>query len=73
MTSARPKRRVRPRGEIETLPSGSIRVRVAAGTDPVTKQRHRRPRARSVPVLDLLIGPVETGVQLPVDAGFLVK
>jgi len=55
------------------LPSGSIRVRVAAGTDPVTKQRHRRPRARSVPVLDLLIGPVETGVQLPVDAGFLVK
>lgn len=41
MASPRPKRRVRPRGEIETLPSGSIRVRVAAGTDPVTKQRHR--------------------------------
>jgi integrase len=37
-TSAR--RRVRQRGEIEILPSGSLRVRVTAGRDPVTKQRH---------------------------------
>ncbi|MEK6438205.1 site-specific integrase [Pseudonocardia sp. T1-2H] len=40
MTKASPRRRVRQRGEIETLPSGSLRVRVTAGRDPVTKQRH---------------------------------
>ncbi len=28
------------RGEIETLPSGSLRVRVYAGIDPVTRKRH---------------------------------
>ncbi len=30
----------RQRGEIETLPSGSLRVRVYAGIDPVSKKRH---------------------------------
>jgi integrase len=34
------KARRRRRGEIETLPSGSLRVRVYAGTDPVSKRRH---------------------------------
>jgi hypothetical protein len=32
--------RKRPRGEIETLPSGSLRVRVYAGIDPFTGKRH---------------------------------
>ncbi len=32
--------RRRPRGEIEKLPSGSLRVRVYAGIDPVSKKRH---------------------------------
>ncbi|GIG88187.1 LacI family DNA-binding transcriptional regulator [Plantactinospora endophytica] len=36
-----PSARRRPRGEIETLPSGSLRVRVYAGIDPATgKRRH---------------------------------
>ena len=30
----------RSRGEIEALPSGSLRVRVYAGIDPVTRKRH---------------------------------
>jgi integrase len=30
----------RPRGAIDVLPSGALRVRVYAGTDPVTKRRH---------------------------------
>jgi integrase len=30
----------RRRGEIETLPSGSLRVKVYAGIDPVTRRRH---------------------------------
>jgi len=34
------KPRQRQRGEIETLPSGSLRARVYAGLDPVTKKRH---------------------------------
>ena len=34
------KARRRTRGEIETLPSGSLRVRVYAGIDPVSKKRH---------------------------------
>ena len=39
MTSAtKPRKRVR--GEIEALPSGSLRVRVYAGIDPISKQRH---------------------------------
>jgi hypothetical protein len=39
MTStAKPRKRVR--GEIESLPSGSYRVRVYAGLDPITKKRH---------------------------------
>ena len=39
MTAAgKPPRRTR--GEIETLPSGSLRVRVYAGIDPVTNKRH---------------------------------
>jgi integrase len=33
-------RRKRPRGTIDELPSGALRVRVYAGTDPVTKRRH---------------------------------
>jgi integrase len=33
-------RRRRSRGEIETLPSGSLRVRVYAGVDPLTKRKH---------------------------------
>ena len=33
-------RRKRQRGEIEMLPSGSLRVKVYAGVDPVTKRRH---------------------------------
>lgn len=32
--------RARNRGEIEALPSGSLRVRVYAGVDPVSKKRH---------------------------------
>jgi len=32
--------RRRPRGEIETLPSGSLRVRVYAGIDPMSKKKH---------------------------------
>lgn len=32
--------RARARGNIETLPSGALRVRVYAGTDPLTKKRH---------------------------------
>src|SRR6476660_7379174 len=34
------KARKRTRGEIETLPSGSLRVRVYAGTDPLSGKRH---------------------------------
>ena len=34
-------RRARSRGEIEALPSGSLRVTVYAGQDPLTKHRHR--------------------------------
>src|SRR3954447_9075721 len=30
----------RTRGEIETLPSGSLRARVYAGIDPVSKKKH---------------------------------
>ena len=33
-------RRKRSRGSIEELPSGSLRVSVYAGIDPVTKRRH---------------------------------
>ncbi|WP_219416253.1 hypothetical protein [Pseudonocardia nigra] len=33
-------RRSRNRGEIETLPSGSLRVRVYAGIDPISGKRH---------------------------------
>lgn len=39
MPTAPPDRR-RNRGEIEALPSGSLRVRVYAGVDPVTRKRH---------------------------------
>jgi LacI family xylobiose transport system transcriptional regulator len=34
-----PARKGRPRGLIETLPSGSLRVKVYAGIDPVSKKR----------------------------------
>src|SRR4051794_1840011 len=33
-------RRKRQRGEIEPLPSGSFRVRVYAGIDPISRKRH---------------------------------
>ena len=39
MTAGAGKRR-RSRGEIEQLPSGSLRVRVYAGVDPITGRRH---------------------------------
>jgi integrase len=32
--------RKRTRGEIEILPGGSLRVRVYAGQDPVSRKRH---------------------------------
>jgi hypothetical protein len=32
-------RRKRPRGSIDRLPSGGLRVRVYAGVDPVTEQQ----------------------------------
>jgi integrase len=32
--------RKRERGSIDELPSGALRVRVYAGTDPITKRRH---------------------------------
>src|SRR5690348_12570371 len=35
---SKPRRRVR--GRVETLPSGSLRVKVYAGVDPVSKQKH---------------------------------
>jgi integrase len=37
---AKPRATGRPRGRIETLPSGSLRVKVYAGTDPVSGRRH---------------------------------
>jgi integrase len=37
---SRPKRQRRARGSIDRLPSGALRVRVFAGYDPLTKQRH---------------------------------
>lgn len=37
-TTPKPKRRAR--GEIEVLPSGSLRVKVYAGIDPVSKKKH---------------------------------
>ncbi|MEV4643631.1 hypothetical protein [Saccharopolyspora sp. NPDC049357] len=33
-------RRKRPRGTVEELPSGTLRVKVYAGFDSVTKRRH---------------------------------
>jgi integrase len=39
MSAGTGKRR-RSRGEIEQLPSGSLRVRVYAGIDPITGRRH---------------------------------
>lgn len=39
MTPSKPRRR-RQRGAIDVLPSGALRVRVYAGSDPVTKRRH---------------------------------
>jgi integrase len=40
MPEGRVQRRKRPRGSIEELASGSLRVSVYAGIDPVTKRRH---------------------------------
>ncbi|ALG06263.1 tyrosine-type recombinase/integrase [Kibdelosporangium phytohabitans] len=33
-------RRTRPRGHIDTLPSGSLRIRIYSGTDPITRRPH---------------------------------
>ena len=35
-----PPRAYKPRGRIETLPSGSLRVKVFAGIDPVSGRKH---------------------------------
>ena len=40
MSRTTARRRARQRGQIEQLPSGSLRVTVYAGTDPLTKRRH---------------------------------
>jgi integrase len=40
MAGSLPRRRARARGRIEELPSGSLRVSVYAGIDPVSKRRH---------------------------------
>jgi len=40
MARATARRRGRDRGQIEDLPSGSLRVTVYAGVDPLTKRRH---------------------------------
>jgi hypothetical protein len=40
MTTAKAGRKRRTRGEIETLPSGSLRVKVYAGVDPLNGRRH---------------------------------
>jgi integrase len=40
MASSSSRRPRRSRGSIETLPSGALRVKVYAGLDPITKQRH---------------------------------
>lgn len=39
--ASKPAPRRRKRGEVEVLPNGSIRVRVYAGVDPITRKRHR--------------------------------
>jgi integrase len=38
--AAQRRRQKRSRGSVEELPSGSLRVSVYAGIDPVTKRRH---------------------------------
>lgn len=43
------KRRKRARGRVEKLPSGSPRVKVYAGIDPVTKKRHYPTDVRPAP------------------------
>ncbi len=50
--------RRRARGEIETLPSGSLRVRVYAGVDPVSKKR--RYLVETVPAGPAAAGEAET-------------
>jgi integrase len=40
MPPSRSTRRKRLRGEIDSLPSGSLRVRVYAGIDPIFRKRH---------------------------------
>ncbi len=42
----------RQRGEIETLPSGSLRVRVYAGIDPLSRKRHYLISARSIGLIE---------------------
>jgi integrase len=62
----------RPRGEVEELPSGALRVRVHAGIDPVTKKRHRleeivpagpKAAARAEKVRTKLLAEVDAGKQ----------
>jgi integrase len=40
MTASASRRRRRPRGNVEELPSGALRVSAYAGIDPLTKRRH---------------------------------
>jgi len=40
MAEAKSSRRLRPRGEVEELPSGALRVKVYAGEDSLTGRRH---------------------------------
>lgn len=40
MATSRSRRARRPRGNVEELPSGSLRVSVYAGIDPLTGRRH---------------------------------
>lgn len=64
--------RRRPRGEIETLPSGALRVRVYAGVDPVSGKRHHltevvppgpKAAATAEKVRIRLLGDVDAGRQ----------
>lgn len=68
----KPAARRRQRGEIETLPSGALRVRVYAGVDPVSGKRHHltevvpagpRAAATADKVRIRLLGDVDAGRQ----------
>ncbi|WP_433506234.1 hypothetical protein ACQP04_07025 [Pseudonocardia halophobica] len=58
MPSSQHQRRIRQRGEITQLPSGSYRIRVYASRDPITRRRHH---------LQEIVrkGPVDAPAELP--------